>query len=784
MPKYEIEISLKDLDRVKSGLRSLGDDGAKALRRLEDATRGPTSGGILLRGAIEQVKEPVAGLASSIGPIGSAMSAVGAGGLAAAAGIAVVGLAMEESVRKAKETLEAFDNIGDAAERVGMSTKSFQEWKFAGTLSGIGAEATEGALAKLTKTIGEAVAGGKEAKEVFDRLGVSIKDQEGNVRTTESVLDDLTEKFASLENPAERAAAASTLFGKEAGSKMAAMLHQGSEEIAKMRKEANDLGVVIDDHMIREAGELNDKLDALTMAADANLKRAFVSLGPILVDLAGYLAVVAEKVASVVDAFRDLEHMSTRGLRSKLDDLKTEREKVSASEPIQEKTKLVAKDNSAMNAFFGTNLPTGEKDVQAGLEASGANANDADALKFRADKAKTLADLDAKIADVERVLNLRDEEEAKNAPKSEKPRLPDKSGEEKRDPVEDYLASLRAEVEMLGEEEGARKRLEATTRAELAARQRGTELTEQERTQVEILADVKAESEYGDKAGDWERDQQNKLRELSAEGSQRERIKLIIDAENRAREYGHQLTDEERAKIVAYADAVGKAEDASKKLEESQREMRQLGQQVGSTLASGLEDAIFNAKSLSDALGSVAKSLAKIALTAALSPVQTGISSWFGGLFGSSTAATTAVVKHSGGFGAESGETRLAAASLWSGAPRYHSGRDPTQDLRSGEIAAIIRGDEGVFTPSQMNNADSLLSSALSLAVSTRTTRGNVTIHAPVTVNPTGNQSYDDAMGRRTAKVLSDSLRGVIRDVMIEEHAPGGLFYGGNRGFA
>jgi hypothetical protein len=63
------------------------------------------------------------------------------------------------------------------------------------------------------------------------------------------------------------------------------------------------------------------------------------------------------------------------------------------------------------------------------------------------------------------------------------------------------------------------------------------------------------------------------------------------------------------------------------------------------------------------------------------------------------TAPFFATVKHGGGMAGESGPTRALPAWMIESAARYHSGRSP---IGPGERAAVIRDDEGVFTPGQM----------------------------------------------------------------------------------
>jgi hypothetical protein len=91
-----------------------------------------------------------------------------------------------------------------------------------------------------------------------------------------------------------------------------------------------------------------------------------------------------------------------------------------------------------------------------------------------------------------------------------------------------------------------------------------------------------------------------------------------------------------------------------------------------------------------------------------------------GGLFskgGSSAGGSVPVsdtgnfaIAHSGGLvGIDSLESRTYSASVFTGAPKYHSG-----GLVAGEQPIIAKVGEGVFTPRQMDNADRLLGAALS----------------------------------------------------------------------
>ena len=75
-------------------------------------------------------------------------------------------------------------------------------------------------------------------------------------------------------------------------------------------------------------------------------------------------------------------------------------------------------------------------------------------------------------------------------------------------------------------------------------------------------------------------------------------------------------------------------------------------------------------------------------------PTGMGTNTEFGS--GGTMGGYMGMVKHSGGLMSESGPTRHVPAMSFANAPRYHDGFAPD------EIPAILKRDEGVFTPGQM----------------------------------------------------------------------------------
>jgi hypothetical protein len=74
---------------------------------------------------------------------------------------------------------------------------------------------------------------GKGASEAFRKLGISIKNQDGTLRSSSDVMLDVANKFKGMKDGTEKTALAMKLFGK-AGAELIPMLNMGGTAIEKM----------------------------------------------------------------------------------------------------------------------------------------------------------------------------------------------------------------------------------------------------------------------------------------------------------------------------------------------------------------------------------------------------------------------------------------------------------------------------------------------------------------------------------------------------------------------
>lgn len=159
----------------------------------------------------------------------------------------------------ANEFTAAGDLIAKTAKKLGVTTDALQEMRFAAELTGVSVRGFDVGFQRFTRRMAEAAQGLGETKKVFKEFGIQLKDDSGNLRTAESVLDDVADVMASIESPADRVRLAFKLFDTE-GVDLVNTLSGGSEKLREMREEARELGGVIENDLIKQAEENTDTM--------------------------------------------------------------------------------------------------------------------------------------------------------------------------------------------------------------------------------------------------------------------------------------------------------------------------------------------------------------------------------------------------------------------------------------------------------------------------------------------------------------------------------------------
>lgn len=114
-------------------------------------------------------------------------------------------------------------------------------------LSGMDVDKASTSLTIFSKKL-ESVRGDEEkAADMSKALGTSFLDANGNIRPMSEMLPEIADKFAKMDEGAEKTALACQLFGKS-GTAMLPFLNKGSAGVDELTAKAKDLGIVLDDN--------------------------------------------------------------------------------------------------------------------------------------------------------------------------------------------------------------------------------------------------------------------------------------------------------------------------------------------------------------------------------------------------------------------------------------------------------------------------------------------------------------------------------------------------------
>lgn len=241
-------------------------------------------GNVSLRAASEQVKA-----------VGNSLTAAGEKmkGLSMAAA-AVVGSLAAISYKAGTNA----DDLNTLSKVYSINTTDLQKYKAAADLVDVSVDDIAKSHVKLEKTMYSAQNGSKTATAAFDKLGVSVTNSDGTLRSSEEVWQDTIEALGKMTNETERDALAQQLMGKSAANLNPLIEDQGetyknlSNTLAKY-----DLDFV-DQKTLDKANEFNDSLD--TMKAIGSV--AIMTVGS---ELAATLAPALEKIVDLVGKFAE-----------------------------------------------------------------------------------------------------------------------------------------------------------------------------------------------------------------------------------------------------------------------------------------------------------------------------------------------------------------------------------------------------------------------------------------------------------------------------------------------
>jgi TP901 family phage tail tape measure protein len=172
-------------------------------------------------------------------------------GAAMVAGAGALAVAMKGVINEA-------DKMAKMAQAIGVPIDELSRLKHAADLAGIDLDTLGKAVKRLSAGMLDASeAGTGPAARAFTMLGIQVRDSANNMRPASAVMQELAGRFAKMPNGVEKTALAMRIFGKS-GADLIPLLNAGSDGLAEMYAEAEELGIVLDEKTGKAAEEFED----------------------------------------------------------------------------------------------------------------------------------------------------------------------------------------------------------------------------------------------------------------------------------------------------------------------------------------------------------------------------------------------------------------------------------------------------------------------------------------------------------------------------------------------
>lgn len=203
-------------------------------------------------GSLEPLDRLNSGLTTSIKTIGGVGVAFGAMGLALNAWV--------------DNQLEATYQTSNFAKELGVSIEAMQEWGYIAKMNGSSAEAVQSSMSSLSEKMGEfAKFDSGEGKEVFESLGIAVKDSEGKIKSADLVMRDLANSMQGMSASEQKSITAKLGIDES----MLQTLRLTNDQFEHLRDRAGKLGIVTEEQaeQVRKykqsLGELGHGLESI-----------------------------------------------------------------------------------------------------------------------------------------------------------------------------------------------------------------------------------------------------------------------------------------------------------------------------------------------------------------------------------------------------------------------------------------------------------------------------------------------------------------------------------------
>jgi hypothetical protein len=197
-------------------------------------------------------------------------------------GLLIGGAGLAGITAAAKATVDWAVSLGELNVRLGFSVEFLSQMKFVAEASGVRFNELATSMQRFTRRLAEARAGTGTLLPALETLGLDAE-KLSQLNADEAFLA-WADALSKIEHPGQRAALAMAGMDVE-GVKVVQMLAGGTDAMARLREEADDLGLTITANTSAAATELAFELQRMTARAEGLVTALVSGMLPAVVDL-------------------------------------------------------------------------------------------------------------------------------------------------------------------------------------------------------------------------------------------------------------------------------------------------------------------------------------------------------------------------------------------------------------------------------------------------------------------------------------------------------------------
>lgn len=242
----------------------------------------------------------------------NALNGINAGNVKAVAGFAAVAAAIvkcEKSLISITKEAGAYSKeVRRLASITGQSREDVIAFTYAAEKMDVSYDRISDSLKEITNKMQDAQNGSEDTAAAFNRLGVSIEDSEGNLRSSMDVFLDTIDALGNIKNQADRDALAMDLMSEEAR-ELNPIIEKGSQELEGYAQAAKNTGKVLTEEELIALEMVDDQVKRLQTSQESLKNQMASEFAPYMEEFYGKATNLTDglgsaiKSSGIVDAF-------------------------------------------------------------------------------------------------------------------------------------------------------------------------------------------------------------------------------------------------------------------------------------------------------------------------------------------------------------------------------------------------------------------------------------------------------------------------------------------------